>query len=72
MEFLSIVKEAEEREYIDSVFAIERAQEILYELNLMVESNLLKELGLVDSPLAKRATEILLNMKILRQMPRDY
>lgn len=61
LEFLSIVKEAEKKKgnILIPVFAIERTQEILYELNLMVESNLLKGVEVfVDSPLAKRATEI--------------
>lgn len=61
LEFLAIVKEAEKKKgnVLIPVFAIERTQEILYELNLMVENNLLNGVDVfVDSPLAKKATEI--------------
>lgn len=61
LEFLAIVKEAEKKKgnVLIPVFAIERTQEILYEFNLMVESKLLNDVDVfVDSPLAKKATEI--------------
>lgn len=61
LEFLSIVKYAEQKHgnILIPVFAIERTQEILYELNLMVEKGLLGNVKVyLDSPLGKKATEI--------------
>lgn len=61
LEFLSVVKQAELRRgnVLIPVFAIERTQEILYELNLMVENGLLTNVPVyLDSPLAKKATTI--------------
>lgn len=62
LEMLSIIKTARE-EYgnvLIPAFAVERSQEILYEMNLFVENNLL-ERGLevyFDSPLAQKVTRI--------------
>lgn len=48
-------------------FAIERTQEILYELNLFIENKLISNLPVyLDSPMASRATEI------FRQYPDFY
>jgi metallo-beta-lactamase family protein len=61
LEFLSILKKAKQTggNIIIPVFAIERAQEIIYELNMMVEHNLLENLTFyLDSPMGIKATEI--------------
>lgn len=61
LELLSILQEASKQKarVIIPTFAVERAQELLYEMNLFVERKLLKGLKFyVDSPLAIKATEI--------------
>lgn len=66
LEFLAILQEAskEKSRVIIPTFAVERAQELLYELNLFVEKGLLKGLKYyVDSPLAIKATEIFRQFK---------
>jgi metallo-beta-lactamase family protein len=58
---LSIFKHAvhDNANIIIPAFAIERSQEIIYEINLMVENGLLEEVPVfLDSPMAKRATEV--------------
>ena len=69
LEFLSILKDASKREgnILMPSFAIERTQEILYELNLFVENRLMEGLPVyLDSPMAKKATEV------FRQYPSFY
>lgn len=61
LEFLSILQDAsrEKARVIIPTFAVERAQELLYEMNAFVEKKLLTGLKFyVDSPLAIKATEI--------------
>lgn len=61
LEFLSIIKRAQKEggNILIPSFAIERTQEILYELNLFVENNLLEGLEVfLDSPMASKATAI--------------
>ena len=61
LELLSILKQAQEEEgnVLIPSFAIERTQEILYEINLFVENKLLENLEVyLDSPMASKATEI--------------
>ncbi len=61
LEFLSILKDAQEKggNILIPSFAIERTQEILYEMNLFVENKLLEGLPVyLDSPMASKATEI--------------
>ena len=61
LELLSILKKAQEdggNTLIPS-FAIERTQEVLYEMNLFIENKLLEGLEVyLDSPMASKATEI--------------
>lgn len=69
LELLSILKKAgsEGGNILIPTFAIERAQEIIYELNLFFENQLLEELPVyLDSPMAARATEV------FRQFPTFY
>ncbi len=69
LEFLSILKDASKKEgnILMPSFAIERTQEILYELNLFVENRLMEGLPVyLDSPMAKKATEV------FRQYPSFY
>lgn len=69
LEFLSILKDAYKREgnILMPSFAIERTQEILYELNLFIENRLMEGLPVyLDSPMAKKATEV------FRQYPSFY
>lgn len=69
LEFLSILKDAQKRggNILIPSFAIERTQEVLYEINLFVENRLLEGLPVyLDSPMAKKATEI------FRQYPAFY
>lgn len=64
LEFLSILKRAkkEKGNILLPSFAVERAQEILYELNLFVENDLIDGLEVYfDSPLAQKATKIFEN-----------
>ncbi len=66
IELLAILQQAskEKSRVIIPTFAVERAQELLYEINLFVERNLLKGLKYyVDSPLAIKATEIFREFK---------
>ena len=61
LELLSIIKKAQEEggNILIPSFAIERTQELLYELNLFVENNLLENLEVyLDSPMASKATEV--------------
>lgn len=61
IELLAILKEAQKTEgnILIPSFAIERTQELLYEINLFVENRLLSQLPIyLDSPMASKATEI--------------
>lgn len=61
IEFLAILKEAQKDKgnILIPTFAVERAQELLYEMNLFVENRLLTHLPVyLDSPMAIRATRI--------------
>jgi metallo-beta-lactamase family protein len=61
LELLSILKKAQEDggNVLIPSFAIERTQEILYEINLFVENKLLEGLEVyLDSPMASKATAI--------------
>jgi metallo-beta-lactamase family protein len=61
LELLSIIKKAQKEggNILIPSFAIERTQEILYEINLFVENKLLEGLEVyLDSPMASKATEI--------------
>jgi metallo-beta-lactamase family protein len=61
LELLAILQQAsvEKSRVIIPTFAVERTQELLYEINLFVEKKLLHGLKFfVDSPLAIKATEI--------------
>ncbi len=69
LEFLSIIKQAQEEKanILIPSFAIERTQEILYELNLFVENKILENLEVyLDSPMASKATEV------FKQFPTFY
>ena len=61
LEFLSILKQSQESggNILIPSFAIERTQEILYEMNLFVENNLIEGIEVfLDSPMASKATDI--------------
>lgn len=61
LELLAILQQSQKEEgnVLIPAFAIERAQEILYEINLFVENRLLSGLPIyVDSPMASKSTEI--------------
>ena len=61
LELLSILKDAQKTggNILIPSFAIERTQEILYEMNMFVENKLLEGLPVyLDSPMASKATEI--------------
>lgn len=61
LELLSILKRAQEEggNILIPSFAIERTQEILYEINLFVENKLLNEVPVyLDSPMASKATAV--------------
>jgi metallo-beta-lactamase family protein len=61
LELLSILKQAQEENgnVLIPSFAIERTQEILYEINLFVENKLLNQMPVyLDSPMASKATGI--------------
>ncbi len=61
LELMTVIKKAMETKgnILIPSFAVERAQEILYELNLFVENGLVEGLPVYfDSPLATKATEI--------------
>jgi metallo-beta-lactamase family protein len=61
LELLAILKKAKEDggNVLIPSFAIERTQELLYELNLFVENKLLENVDIyLDSPMASKATEI--------------
>ena len=61
LELLAAMKGAQEvnGNILIPSFAIERTQEILYEINLFVENKLLTDLSVyLDSPMASKATEI--------------
>jgi len=61
LELLSILKQAQQEgsNVLIPSFAIERTQEILYEINMFVENKILENLEVyLDSPMASKATEI--------------
>lgn len=61
LEFLSILKEAEKTNgnVIIPVFAVERAQEIIYELNLIYNKGLIEKMPVyLDSPMAISVTDL--------------
>jgi len=61
LEFLSILKDAQKTggNILIPSFAIERTQEVLYEMNLFVENKLIEGFPIyLDSPMANKATEI--------------
>lgn len=63
LELLSILKEAVtyRGNVIIPVFAVERAQEIIYELNLFYEKGLIKDFPVyLDSPMANRVLQVFL------------
>ena len=63
LELLSILKQAvnERGNVIMPVFAVERAQEIIYELNLFYEKGLLKNFPVyLDSPMAEKVLQVFL------------
>ncbi len=69
LEFLSILKDTQQRggNVLIPSFAIERAQEIIYELNLFFENRLLADMPVyLDSPMASET------VKIFRQFPNFY
>lgn len=69
LEFLSILKEAQQHggNILIPSFAIERTQEIMYELNLFYENRLISDLPVyIDSPMASKATSV------FRQFPSFY
>jgi len=69
LELLTILKDAQKKggNILIPSFAIERTQEILYEMNLFIENKLLENLPVyLDSPMAKKATEV------FRQYPAFY
>lgn len=69
VEFLAILKEAKRNSanVIIPTFAIERTQELIYELNLFYESKIIEGLPVyLDSPMAIEAT------KVFRQFPEFY
>ncbi len=69
LEFLSILKDAQQKggNVLIPSFAIERAQEILYELNLFFENRLLTDMPVyLDSPMASET------VKIFKQFPNFY
>jgi metallo-beta-lactamase family protein len=61
LEFLTVIKEAQKTDgnILVPTFAVERAQELLYELNLFVENKIVEGLEVYfDTPLGQKATEI--------------
>ncbi|MDY0096830.1 MAG: MBL fold metallo-hydrolase [Candidatus Dojkabacteria bacterium] len=61
LELLSILKQAQEEggNVLIPSFAIERTQELLYEINLFVENKLLNNIEVyLDSPMASKATSV--------------
>jgi len=61
LELLSIIKQSQKDRgnVLIPSFAVERTQELLYEINLFIENNLLEGLEVfLDSPMASKATEI--------------
>lgn len=61
LELLSILKQAQQEgsNVLIPSFAIERTQEILYEINMFVENKILENIEVyLDSPMASKATEI--------------
>lgn len=69
LELLSVLKQAQEEggNVLIPSFAIERTQEVLYEINLFVENKLLEPLPIyLDSPMASKATAV------FRQYPTFY
>lgn len=69
LEFLSILKDTQQHggNVLIPSFAIERAQEVLYELNLFFENRLLTDMPVfLDSPMASET------VKIFKQFPNFY
>jgi len=69
LELLTAIKDAQKvnGNILIPSFAIERTQEILYELNLFVENRIIEQLPVyLDSPMASKATEV------FRQYPNFY
>jgi len=69
LEFLSAVQSAQKDggNLLIPSFAIERTQEILYELNLFIENKIISHIPIyLDSPMASKATEV------FRQYPNFY
>lgn len=69
LEFLSILKQAQQEggNILIPSFAIERTQEVLYEMNLFFENKLLEPMNVyLDSPMASKTTEI------FKQYPNFY
>lgn len=61
LELLSVLKQAQEEggNILIPSFAIERTQEILYEMNLFFENKILEPMSVyLDSPMASKATEV--------------
>jgi metallo-beta-lactamase family protein len=61
VEFIAIIREAQRDKgnILIPSFAVERSQEILYELNLFVENKIIDPIPVYfDSPLAQKATEV--------------
>lgn len=61
LEFLTVLKEAQKDHgnVIIPTFAIERAQEVIYELNLFYENKLIDSMPVyLDSPMALQATDV--------------
>ncbi len=61
LEFLSVLKQAQQEggNILIPSFAIERTQEILYEINLFIENKILDPIPVyLDSPMALKATEV--------------
>lgn len=66
LELLSILKEAQKTKgnVLIPIFAVERAQEIIYELNLMYEKGLMEKMSVyLDSPMAIKITDVFLKYK---------
>ncbi len=66
LEFLALLKDAEKTRgnVIIPVFAVERTQEIVYELNLMYEKGLIDKYPVyLDSPMAIKVTDVFLKYR---------
>ena len=61
LEFLAVLKQAKEEQgnVLIPSFAVERTQEVLYEINLFVENKIIEGMEVfLDSPMASKATEV--------------